>query len=231
MRQNCKVRQVNDVFINDIIEEKKQLEEENIKLKEELNKSKTPITNNNITNNNTNNVNNNNITNGNNTVNSNNKTVNINLVAYGKEDLSVLTKSDLANIMDRGYNCVTELLSRLNFNPDRPQYHNVFKSNLRDNYLRVFDGNDWNVVDQNELIDDLISNRTDDLNDISKELRKTVKSKEGIRILDKFDRCALKLDKFLHKLNAVRKDIKLMMYNKKNMIIETMKNINKKLIK
>lgn len=231
--RNCKMKRNNVLHVNNIIDKNKQLEYENNKLKDELDKMKRQLNTSNITNNNNNinnstndNSTNNNINNSTTNNTTNNNTV-INIIAHGKEDIYSLKIREMLEILDRGYNSVTELISRLNFNPDRPEYHNVYKPNLRDNYIIVYDGNDWVVKNQDEVLNDMIDNKTADLELRLEELREVVKKKENIKILDKFEKTGKRLHKAPHKRQEVKNDIKLMVYNKKDTTKETRKEQTK----
>ena len=39
------------------------------------------------------------------------------------------------------------------FNPDYPEYHNVYISSMKDKYAMMYDGHNWNLVMKKDLID------------------------------------------------------------------------------
>jgi hypothetical protein len=57
-------------------------------------------------------------------------------------------------------NCTpyTTLLDYLNFNPNKPEYHNILYKNLNKNFLDIHDGDDW-IIGNSNLIEKLIANQ------------------------------------------------------------------------
>ena len=83
----------------------------------------------------------------NNSNNNNNITNNVNIVAYGKEDIErLLTDRDFRSIMRRGMRSVPELVRRIHFDEKTPENHNVYISNLRGKYVLMHDGKKWRHV-------------------------------------------------------------------------------------
>jgi hypothetical protein len=112
--------------------------EENNQLKTEIKNLQMQVTNNNINSNN---------------INSNNITQNINIVAYGKEDITgLLTNKDFRNIMRRGMRSIPELVQRIHFDEKVPENHNVYISNLRNQYVLMYDGKKWRLIDRKEAL-------------------------------------------------------------------------------
>jgi hypothetical protein len=61
----------------------------------------------------------------------NNITNNIVINSFGKENLSHLTKRDIIEMLEQGFNCDLEYISKVHQNPKIPQNHNIVISNLR----------------------------------------------------------------------------------------------------
>jgi len=76
---------------------------------------------------------------GNNTVN------NIKIIAYGKEDLSHLLENDYKQILNKGFKSVPALVESIHFNKNKPENHNIYISNMRDNYVLIYDGRNWQL--------------------------------------------------------------------------------------
>lgn len=163
-RERCKVKKQKDSDmlknildnIKDIKNTNKEIIEENKVLKTEIRELRTQIINNTkdksiITNSNSNN-------NNNNTTNKiNNNT--FNLVAHGKENLNSLTTKEIIDIIDERFLSITTFVKALHFNENKPEFSNVFISNLRSNFGTVFDGLNWISRDKNKIIDDLYSSK------------------------------------------------------------------------
>jgi hypothetical protein len=86
--------------------------------------------------------------------NSNNNIIqNINIVAYGKEDIEkLLTNNDFRSIMRRGMLSIPELVKRIHFDEKVPENHNVCISNLRGRYVLMHDEKKWRLVDLKEAL-------------------------------------------------------------------------------
>lgn len=198
----------------------KQMSDDKQELIDEITNLKAQIINN--KDNNANNVicNNNKFYSNNNITNSNN-TYNIKLVAYGKEDKESLSKKELFKILSKGFNSVPELVRAIHFNERRPENHNLFISNMRDSYVMIFDGNKWILVDRNETLDDIIDNGKDFLVLKYDDIKKLCNEKQQI-ILKKFDRFANQIDECPKKRKTIANDIKMILYNGRDMVMNTM---------
>ncbi len=101
-----------------------------------------------ITNNNTN-------TNSNNTQNITNITITP-LNAFGNENLKTIKHGEFVKIVtdmkNTGKHCINKLVDLIHFNPNLPENMNVYMSDFnRDKYM-VFDGNDWVLNQNGELL-------------------------------------------------------------------------------
>jgi hypothetical protein len=192
------------------------LEKENEKIKKELMMKNIKI-------NNLNNLNNSNNTN----INSNNKTQNnyINIVAFGKEDISFITKQDWIKLLNMKYMSVKGLIEKIHFNENQIQNANVYISNLKDNYAMYYNGMKWIIESKNDIITNLIDSKTDHLEskfyEIINDLPKLTKEK-FTEFLENNDS-----DNYL---NKIKEEIKLMLYNKKDIPMKIIKDNEKALI-
>ncbi len=85
------------------------------------------------------------INNTNNKIEINNITNNINIVAYGKEDMSIIDKEDLKSIFKDGSHSIQKILKLVNFNKDYPENHNIFSNNLKNDYVKLYNGETWEM--------------------------------------------------------------------------------------
>jgi hypothetical protein len=200
----CKVKRKNDEqmekLLNEMAEMKKRLEtleSENKHYKEENKKYKQVIKNNTII------EQQNNI---------------FNVIAFGKEDISFITDATFKKILNKGFNSIPALVDELHFNKNKPEHHNIYISNIRDDYVLVFDGNDWNLQSRKDVLDSLYYSSSDTLE---------MKFKELVDSLDKFT--IRKFERFLDKkdddiiINDIKKDLKILLYNRRNIVKETKK--------
>lgn len=171
--------------------------------------------------------NNHNINNSNNTQNITNN--NINLVAFGKEDLdNFISDKECKKFLKKGFQGVPELIKYVHFNKDNPQYHNCFISNMRDCYANVFDGKEQKLEETSDVIKTLrgdkqlfLENKFKEFSD-EDDLDETTKKRFN-KFLAEADTTTIK--------KRYNKALKLMLYNERNIIIDTkannQKNINK----
>jgi hypothetical protein len=123
-KNNCK--QINKNKINENLEiEKLKLEIEKLKL----------------VNNNT--INSHNTTNNNSNNNTTNVTNNINIVAYGDEDMSFLTEKQILNVLSNGREGIYKLIEMVNFNKDKPENHNIKYNNVNKKITHIYNGKKW----------------------------------------------------------------------------------------
>lgn len=146
--------------------------------------------NNNNYNNTTNNTNNTNTIN--NTINNNNIIIpSDKLVNFGKEDLSKIdykkVLGSITGIKFTGYHIFIELLKLIHFNPELPQYQNVYMTDKNREKYMVFQNNNWELSESGYLrimdhIEDLIQ-----LYEIEfEELKQDTKFKIVVEKLNKF---------------------------------------------
>lgn len=145
--------------------------------------------------------------------------VTINLVYFGKDGIKNLTYDEINHLIKSNDNLIEFLIKTVNLNPNKPQHHNILYTNLRSSHGRAYKNDKWVVNKIDELIDILIDAKLEDLNDILNEMdflndKSKNKIKDTITGLD------------YTKPNARKKlasYIKPILYNHKDMIIETMK--------
>jgi hypothetical protein len=102
-------------------------------------------------------INNSKIINSNNTINNNNNTINI--VKFGTEDLqNIFTEKQMFNLINKGGLCINESIKYIHFNDKKPEYKNIFITNLKDKYAYVFDGDTFIIKEKNEVLDELLDN-------------------------------------------------------------------------
>ena len=136
---------------------------------------------------------------------------NIKLVAFGQEDLSYITDHVNKRMINKGFQSVPKLVEFVHFNKNKPEHHNVYISNMRDNYAMIFDGKKWRLNDRTEVIDQLMDD---------KKFYLLEKFDELIEYLDeptikKFKRYIEQQDDENVK-NNIKKEIKFILYNNKN---------------
>lgn len=159
----------------------------------------------------TKNTNNGNIVNGD--INNN---INIILVGYGREDISKIDTNELIRAVRNGYHSSVKLTETLHFNPKYPEYHNVYISNMRDKYAMMFDGNDWVLTIKEDLINKIYDDKKNYIEENWEDFVEslTVSRKKALeRWLETADEDA--------KIAEIKEQIKMLLYNKRNIPIKT----------
>ena len=147
---------------------------------------------------------------------SNNINYNIQLVAYGKEDYDKLTEKEYKIIINKGYKSIQEMVKSLHFHKNRPENHNIYISNIRDNYVMIYDGNKWELRNRKETIEELYIAKKDILVDKFDELL----NKLPEYAIDKFERFIN--DEQDDKIKErILEELKLILYNNKNIPLKT----------
>jgi hypothetical protein len=149
------------------------------------------------------------------------------LVAFGKENFDqVLTQEDKIKIFERGLNSVTVLTEKIHFNKKIPQFNNCYISNRRDNVAICYDGNKWNVNKIDDVVQTLIDNGKDYLENQYNENKEKYDNTDNITDKNKIltDKAITQFNRYLAKkddrklLKRYDTDIKLIMYNNKDII-------------
>jgi hypothetical protein len=121
---------------------------------------------------------------------------NITIVQLGKEDvLGTLTQKEKLNILNERYQSVLELVKLMHCSGKYPQFNNSIISNLKSEFALCYNEKDKQFITKkkNELLNDIVSHRTADVEEILEENKGKVskqtnkKVKELIEILDKKD--------------------------------------------
>jgi hypothetical protein len=111
----------------------------------------------------------------------NNQFNNINVIAFGKEDMSYLTDEQCISIMDNGENCLLKLIEEKNFNKNKPEHNNIFIKNWKTKMVLMFDGEEWKMDKAETRIVDMMKGGTDFLlgkyQDIRDKMNKKTKEK------------------------------------------------------
>jgi Zinc finger, C2H2 type len=145
-----------------------------------------------------------------------NNIINIKLNAFGKEDRSHITNEDYKRIINKGFKSIPELIKLIHFDENKPENQNIYISNMRDNYVMIYDGKKWVLGNKKDTIHQLYMEKKDILVDKYDEL---------INELPEY--AITKFNRFLHTqtddkiANQIKDELKLMLYNNKKIPTET----------
>jgi hypothetical protein len=140
---------------------------------------------------------------------------NINILAYKDTDISHLTDNDYLKCLKHSNFCIPHLIEKIHFNPKKPENHNIYISNLKNNYVMIYDGHKWNIKDRDESIQDLID---------EKEVFIEQKLEEWIENGNQYPDIMKKFNRYLEKkendkvLNKIKTEIKFILFNNRDLI-------------
>jgi hypothetical protein len=131
-----------------------------------------------------------NLVTGNNNSNNNNTVNNIQIVKFGSEDIkNILTDKEIKKILNCKYQAIEESIKQVHFNNNRPEYRNIYITNLRDNIAYVYTGNKFEAVQKHSIISELIDQH---MNNIEVSLE-DYKDKLPVKTADILDKLLEKL--------------------------------------
>jgi hypothetical protein len=143
----------------------------------------------------------------------NNNTININLLAYRQTDVSHLTQDDYRSCYKKINHCVKTLIEKVHFNPAKPENMNIYISNMKDKYLMVYDGSNWNLANKTDELDRLYEEKEMMLEEWLDSNPDPILKEKFVKYLDNKEKDDV--------LNRIKEDIKLMLYNKGNQKVLT----------
>jgi len=129
----------------------------------------------------------------------------INLLAYRASDTSHLTDQDYRSCLKKVNHCVKHMIEKVHFNPSKPENMNIYISNIKDKYIMVYDGTNWNLANKKDEIDRLYEEK-------EMMLEEWLESNPEKELKDKFMRY-LNNKESDECLNRIKEEIKLMLYN------------------
>ena len=169
-------------------------------------------------NSNSNNNTNNNTNNTNNTTNIQGNTINnqITIVELGKENLSnFFTQEQQMQILNRKYKCIDYLIETVHFNDKNKQFQNVAITNAHDAfaYKYVEREKKFIMVNKDNLLEEMMSYRIEDI-------REFFENQQGLNetTYNAVKRFLDDMDDNEKKLQQKTRDIKLIMYNKRDLL-------------
>jgi len=146
---------------------------------------------------------------------------NIKLLSYSDTDRSHLTDKDILKCLKHSNFCIPYLIKKVHFDENKPENHNVYISNLKNKYVMMYDGNKWECKDREEQI----SNLMDDNEGIIE-----YKLEEWIENGVKYPEMMRKFNTYIEKkdnnkvINIIKDEIKLLLYNNRNIVIKESSN-------
>ena len=140
---------------------------------------------------------------------------NIKLLVYKDTDISNITDKDIRSCMNHSNMCVPYLIKMIHLDPKKPENHNVYISNLKNGYIMVYDGDKWDTLNREEVIENMINDRECLIQDRVEDWLEN--GKNYPIIMKKFERYLEKKEKDVV-LNKIKEEIRFMLFNNRNII-------------
>jgi len=137
--------------------------------------------------------------------------IQVNLLNYNETDVSHLTDADYKKCIRRVSRCVMGLIEKVHFNPDKPENMNMYISNIKDKYMMVYQNKKWTLTNKDHL---------DRVYDDNESLIEQWVQENKYPEMEKFFKRYVNLKKDDKTMQMVTDEIKLLMFNNKNLIKE-----------
>ena len=80
----------------------------------------------------------------------------IRLLNYKDTDLSHLTTTDYIKAINCVNYAIPSMVKMIHFNPNKPENMNVYIPNIKDKYILIFNGNEWQLKNRSKELNNLI---------------------------------------------------------------------------
>jgi len=152
----------------------------------------------------------------NNTTTTNNQTINIKVLAYKDTDVSHLTDRDYQRAFNRASMCIPQILKKVHFDPEKPENHNVVISSMNNKYIKLHDGQKWNLRDREETIEDLFAD-AEDLLETKLESWQEEENPKSEKATRKYQ-IYLEVKEKAVLYNKIKQELKLLLFNSRNLV-------------
>ena len=154
--------------------------------------------------------------------NTNNNYIMVKLNSFSNTDYSHIKDEDYLECIRRGNMGIPFLIEKIHFNPEKPENHNIFISNIKSDYIKVYENGKWMTKLQYEAINMMVQDNANIVEDkIEEWYDKGHKySTKAYKItLDKYPRFLNRLTDSKYVGKKVEQEVKLVLFNNKDMAI------------
>jgi hypothetical protein len=145
----------------------------------------------------------------------NNNKINIKILGYNNTNTDLLSDTEIINCINHKNMCIPHIIKMLHFNPKYPENHNIYISNLKNGYIMVYNGGEWDTLNRDNIIDDIIDDK-------ESLIENRILNWENNQ--DKYRTIVCKFKNYLEKkdndiiLNKIKNEIKLLLFNNKKLV-------------
>ncbi|AUV59019.1 hypothetical protein [Acanthamoeba polyphaga mimivirus] len=151
--------------------------------------------------------------------NNNNKTYNI-ILNFASSTTNDLSSHDILSFLKSNTGIIEKFIEITNFNPNKPQHHNVYYPDMKSGYGVIYKDKKWTKKRIHEIISKLLDSKVEDLNIIVNELSDYLNKKSIKKIKDAIKDADFSKPDSRKKLISY---IKPILYENKDIIIKTRK--------
>jgi len=148
---------------------------------------------------------------------------NVYISPYNIKDKIQLKNETYLKILDSGFKSIPKLIEESHFNKEYPQHHNIYIPNIKVKYILVYTGKEWEIRNSDEVLNELINYKIYELEEKFDEIMNSLDKS----VIKKFQNFLDKKEEDYTK-NLIKKDLKILLYNKRFIPIETSKQLNDK---
>uniref|UniRef100_A0A6G6ABD1 C2H2-type domain-containing protein n=1 Tax=Borely moumouvirus TaxID=2712067 RepID=A0A6G6ABD1_9VIRU len=140
---------------------------------------------------------------------------------FAKDGIDNISAKELTLMLNPKENLWRRLIESVNFNPDKPEHHNVYYPDMKSAYGIVYENKKWNKKKIYEIMNKLLDAKVEDLNSILNEMSDCLSKKSINKIKEAIEDTKLNKEGSRKKLITYLKPI---LYNNKDMIMKTRKH-------
>ena len=147
------------------------------------------------------------------------------ILSYNKTNKKFLTDEMISKCMEKQNMCVPEMIKLVHFNNIHPENRNIYISNLKTNYVMVYDGEKWIVQNRDQMLDKLISDNEKFMHKKIGEWYEESDNAKYKRAMKKFQKY-LNVNTNTNLIDNIKDELKLMFYNNRDNNRDKNKNKN-----
>ena len=140
--------------------------------------------------------------------------------SYKKTDYSHLKDSDYLDAIRKGNMGIPSIVEKVHFNPKKRENNNIYITNLKSEYMQVFNGTEWETQLTEDFLNFLVQDNADRIEDKIEEWHDTnhiYSTEEYESVLDKYPRFLDRLSEVKYVSSKVRREVKLILFNKRKL--------------
>jgi hypothetical protein len=134
--------------------------------------------------------------------------------------MSKIDYSDIIKCVRNGFDLSLKMIDMVHFNPKYPEFHNIYIPSMNNNYAMKYDGESWTLVPRQETIDGLYNSNRDYIEENIDEFVKSL-SVSKKNSLNRW----LAIDDGHDYVKTLKTNIKLLLYNKRQIVMNTRSKI------